>query len=152
MEITHSKGTLYPALQLSSFRVRRDSLPPAFELPQEVARAVNEPLPALRPTSVARDALRASETLLREIEREQRAAEEKIAREQALMEEELTRIVEETEASLQRKSKENAEKTKKVRDMMSLMGVSDRYAAEVRLEQCGWDYEKAATAFLETVN
>ncbi|CAM9172689.1 unnamed protein product [Ectocarpus sp. 13 AM-2016] len=151
MEITHSKGTLYPALQLSSFRVRRDSLPPAFELPQEVARAVNEPLPDLRPTSVARDALRASETLLRENEREQRAAEEKIAREQALMEEELTRIVEETEAS-QRKSKENAAKAKKVRDMMSLMGVSDRYAAEVRLERCGWDYEKAATAFLETVN
>ncbi|CAN0139794.1 unnamed protein product [Ectocarpus sp. 6 AP-2014] len=151
MEITHSKGTLYPALQLSSFRVRRDSLPPAFELPQEVARAVNEPLPALRSTSVAREALRESETLLRENEREQRAAEEKIAREQALMEEELTRIVEETEAS-QRKSKENAAKAKKVRDMMSLMGVSDRYAAEVRLEQCGWDYEKAATAFLETVN
>ncbi|CBJ31694.1 expressed unknown protein [Ectocarpus siliculosus] len=149
MEITHSKGTLYPALQLSSFRVRRDSLPPAFELPQEVARAVNEPLPALRSTSVAREALRESETLLRENEREQRAAEEKIAREQALMEEELTRIVEETE---QRKSKENAAKAKKVRDMMSLMGVSDRYAAEVRLERCGWDYEKAATAFLETVN
>lgn len=27
MEITHSKGTLYPALQLSSFRVRKHALP-----------------------------------------------------------------------------------------------------------------------------
>ncbi len=34
---------------------------------------------------------------------------------------------------------------------MSLMGVRDTPAAEARLEQYGWDYEKAATAFLETV-
>lgn len=50
-----------------------------------------------------------------------------------------------------KKSRENAEKTKKVRDLMSLMGVNAA-TAEGRLEQCGWDYEKAATAFLETVN
>lgn len=34
---------------------------------------------------------------------------------------------------------------------MSLMG-GNPATAEARLEQCGWDYEKAATAFLETVN
>lgn len=33
-------------------KVRRDSLPPAFELPEEVARAVREPLPALRRVSL----------------------------------------------------------------------------------------------------
>lgn len=29
-------------------QVRRDSLPPAFEMPEEVTRAVNEPLPDVR--------------------------------------------------------------------------------------------------------
>lgn len=48
-----------------------------------------------------------------------------------------------------KKSKENAEKAKKVRDLMSLMGINNS-AAEARLEQCGWDYDKAAVAFLES--
>lgn len=50
-----------------------------------------------------------------------------------------------------KKSREKVEKTKKVRDLMSLMGISQPSTAEARLEECGWDYEKAATAFLETV-
>eukprot|EP00903_Cladosiphon_okamuranus_P015376 g14202.t1 len=148
MEITHAKGTLYPALQLSSFRVRRDSLPPAFELPREVCRAVDEPLPDVRSDNFAKDALRESERLLQRDEQERRESKAKIAREEALMSEELTRIVEETE---RKKSKENAEKTKKVRDLMSLMGITHS-AAEARLEQCGWDYDKACAAFLESLN
>lgn len=51
-----------------------------------------------------------------------------------------------------RKSLESAARAKKVRDLMSLMGVTHPSAAEARLERCGWDYEKAVTAFLETVN
>lgn len=31
MEITHSKGTLYPALQLSSFRVRKHPFPSRYK-------------------------------------------------------------------------------------------------------------------------
>ncbi|CAM9216496.1 unnamed protein product [Scytosiphon promiscuus] len=151
MEVTHAKGTLYPALQLSSFRVRRDSLPPAFELPPEVSRAVEEPLPEVRSVALAREALMETERLLKEDEREREETNVKVAREQALMEEELTRIVEETEASRAALST-RAEREKKTRDLMSLMGLNHPSAAKARLEQCGWDYSKAVTSFLETVN
>eukprot|EP00752_Nemacystus_decipiens_P006673 g6000.t1 len=146
MEITHAKGTLYPALQHSSFRVRRDSLPPAFELPPEVGRAVNEPLPGVRSAALAQDALRECERLLQKDKQEQRESKAKIAREEAFVSEELTRIVEETE---RKKSRETAERTKKVRDLVSLMGV-DEATAEGRLEECGWNVEQAAKDFLAT--
>ncbi|CAN0289686.1 unnamed protein product [Pylaiella littoralis] len=148
MEVTHAKGTLYPALQLSSFRVRRDSLPPAFELPQEVDRAVTAPLPDLQCTTLAEEALRENQRLLKEDERERKETQAKIAREEALASEELTRIVEETE---RKKSRESAARARKVGELMSLMGITSASAAERQLEQCGWDYQKAAMAFFETV-
>lgn len=49
---------LYTFVRLSSSspsQVRRDSLPPAFELPHEVGRAVDEPLPVLRSATLAKD-------------------------------------------------------------------------------------------------
>lgn len=50
--------------------------------------------------------------------------------------------------------KKNAEKQKKekmIRDLMSLMGVANRSAAETRLQRSKWDYEKAAQDFLAGV-
>ncbi|CAM9698883.1 unnamed protein product, partial [Hapterophycus canaliculatus] len=47
---------------------------------------------------------------------------------------------------------ESTARAKKVRDLMSFIGATHPSEAEARLERCGWDYEKAVTAFLETVN
>ncbi|CAM9256549.1 unnamed protein product [Laminaria digitata] len=146
MEITHSKGVLYPALRLSSFRVRRDSMPPAFTLPEEVTRAVEEPLPKLRSVALEEKALSANLKLLEQGERERKATAATIAKEDGLARMEAAKLAKESE----RKSFNlTAEKAKKVRDLMSLMGVSDTAAAEARLEQCGWDYEKAVSSFLD---
>eukprot|EP00904_Undaria_pinnatifida_P003437 jgi/Undpi1/13094/HiC_scaffold_8.g02756.m1 len=133
-------------VRVGGLEVKRDSMPPAFTLPEEVTRAVQEPLPKLRSVALEQKALQANLKLLEQGERERKATAAAIAKEEAEVKKEAARLARE---SARESSKLTSEKAEKVRELMSLMGVSDSVSAERRLEKCDWDYGKAVSGFLD---
>ncbi|CAM9194621.1 unnamed protein product [Discosporangium mesarthrocarpum] len=147
MAYATSKGLLYPTLLLSNFRVKRENLPPNFQLPPSVDEALAKTFPPVRE-------LTSELQVLQRIGNEREAEEEArkkagaaIAKEEARLK---TEIAEADQALAHEEGKgpTPSDKKKMVLQLKSIMQSTENEAEQL-LERSEWNLPRAVQMFLD---